>query len=109
MTVTATGADTVSPAATYAGKLTVKFAADDQTTDTITGGAGTSDTIVITTDGTDMDADDFDTVTLFEAVDIAFNGDFGLTSASEMIATGKSMTYTASGQTRAIPGCFRDY
>ena len=38
----------------------------------------------------------------FEVVDIAFNGDIGLTSASEMIATGKSVTYTASGQTTAV-------
>ena len=99
LTVTVSGTDTVSPAATYAGKLTVKSTVDAQTTDTLTGGAGTSDTLILTADGTDLVANDLDTVTLFEVVDIAFNGDIGITSASEMIATGKSMTYTASGQT----------
>ena len=91
--------ETVAAAATYAGQLTVKTTADLQTTDTLTGGAGTSDTLNITADGTAMVANDLDTVTLFEVVDLSFNGDFSLTSASEMIATGKSMSWTGSGQT----------
>ena len=104
LTVTATGTDTIAAAATYAGTLTVTFDIDDQSTDTLTGGAGTSDKLSITLDGTTdaaMTANDLDTVTLFEVVDIASNVATSITSASEMIATGKSMTYTASGVTTA--------
>ena len=45
--------------------------------------------------GTDLVANDLDTVTLFEAVDIALTETAGIASEM-MIATGKSMTYTAS-------------
>ena len=89
-------AESITAAATYAGKLTVKTTADLQTTDTLTAGAGTSDTLIITATGTAMDADDLDTVTLFEAVDIAFNAAFSLTSAVEMIATGQSLRLDSS-------------
>jgi hypothetical protein len=100
VTVVAGGVDTIAAAATYAGKLTVKSTAALQVTDTLTGGAGTSDTFIVTADDAGGLAEtDTDSITLFENVDLAFNGDFSYESDTLNIATGKSMSYTGSGQT----------
>ena len=104
LTVTAAGSDTIAANASYAGTLTVTFDIDAQIADTVTGGAGTSDKISMTLDGTGDTAiaeTDLDSVTLFEVFDVASNVAASITSDTLMIATGKSMSWTGSAMTTA--------